>query len=53
MVGVLNDGYRRGGRVYRMGGSDNSTLFAFQVFCPKAFAGLRLTRCARGVFRSG
>jgi hypothetical protein len=41
MVGVLNDGYRRGGRVYRMGGSDNSTLFAFQVFCPKAFAGLK------------
>jgi hypothetical protein len=38
---VLNDGYRRGGRVYRMGGPDNSTLLAFRPFCPKVFAGLK------------
>ena len=41
LIGVLNDGYRRGGRVYRMGGADNSTLLEFRPFCAKVFAGLK------------
>jgi Protein of unknown function (DUF3631) len=41
MVGLLNDGYRRNGqRVYRMGGSKGTDLQDFDVFCPKALAGL-------------
>jgi hypothetical protein len=37
---LLNGGYRRGERVYRMGGANRTTLEAFEVFCPKALAGL-------------
>jgi hypothetical protein len=38
--GLLNAGYRRGLKAHRMGGSNNRTLEAFEVFCPKAFAGI-------------
>ena len=38
--GMLNAGYRRGARVYRMQGANNSDLGEFAVFCPKAFAGI-------------
>jgi hypothetical protein len=38
--GLLNAGYRRGAVAYRMGGANNRTLEDFQVFCPKAFAGI-------------
>lgn len=41
LLGILNDGYRSGGTVLRMGGSKMTTLERFEVFCPKAFAGLR------------
>ena len=37
---LLNAGYRRGERVYRMGGGNHTTLESFAVFCPKALAGL-------------
>lgn len=38
--GMLNAGYRRGAVCYRMGGANNRVLEAFDVFCPKAFAGI-------------
>lgn len=38
--GLLNAGFRRGAVVRRMGGAKNTTLETFQVFCPKAFAGI-------------
>ena len=38
--GLLNAGYRRGAVVRRMGGSNNTSLETFEVFCPKAFAGI-------------
>ena len=38
--GLLNAGYRRGAKVRRMGGPRNTTLEEFEVFCPKAFAGI-------------
>jgi hypothetical protein len=38
--GLLNAGYRRGGLVHRMGGAQKTTLEAFEVFCPKALAGI-------------
>ena len=41
LIGILNDGYRRGGFVFRMGGAKMSELERFRVFCPKAFAGLK------------
>jgi hypothetical protein len=37
---LLNAGYRRGQRVYRMGGGNHTELQSFEVFCPKALAGL-------------
>jgi Protein of unknown function (DUF3631) len=37
---LLNAGYRRGERVYRMGGGNKTTLESFTVFCAKALAGL-------------
>jgi hypothetical protein len=37
---ILNSGYRRGQHVYRMGGGNHTTLETFEVFCPKALAGL-------------
>jgi Protein of unknown function (DUF3631) len=38
--GMLNAGWRRGAKAYRMGGPNNRTLEPFPVFCPKAFAGI-------------
>lgn len=38
--GILNAGYRRGAVVHRMGGSNNTSLQTFSVYCPKAFAGI-------------
>jgi hypothetical protein len=38
--GILNAGYRRGAVTHRMGGSNNTSLQTFSVFCPKAFAGI-------------
>ena len=38
--GILNAGYRRGAVAHRMGGSNNTELQDFSVFCPKAFAGI-------------
>ncbi len=38
--GMLNAGYRRGAAVQRMGGAKMTTLEAFPVYCPKAFAGI-------------
>ena len=38
--GIVNAGYRRGATTHRMGGSNNTTLQTFSVFCPKAFAGI-------------
>jgi Protein of unknown function (DUF3631) len=37
---LLNAGYRRGERVYRMGGPNKTTLENFEVFGAKALAGL-------------
>jgi Protein of unknown function (DUF3631) len=37
---LLNAGYRRGERVYRMGGGNKTALESFAVFCAKALAGL-------------
>jgi hypothetical protein len=37
---MFNSGYRRGGKVLRMGGSNYTKLERFQVFGPKALAGL-------------
>jgi hypothetical protein len=38
--GMLNAGWRRGGKAWRMGGANARTLEEFTVFCPKAFAGI-------------
>jgi hypothetical protein len=38
--GLLNAGWRRGQRVYRIGGPQKATLEPFEVFCPKALAGI-------------
>ena len=38
--GLLNAGYRRGMRVYRMGGQQKTTLEEFEAFSPKALAGI-------------
>lgn len=38
--GILCAGYRRGALTHRMGGSNNTTLQTFHVYCPKAFAGI-------------
>ena len=38
--GMLNAGYRRGATTHRMGGSNNTTLQTFSVFCAKVFAGI-------------
>jgi uncharacterized protein DUF3631 len=38
--GMLNAGYRRGARVYRMGGNRMIELQAFEVFSAKALAGI-------------
>jgi hypothetical protein len=38
--GLLNSGYRRGSSVYRMGGARMTELQSFEVFCPKALAGI-------------
>ncbi len=38
--GILNAGYRSGAVVHRMGGSNNTSLQTFSVYCPKAFAGI-------------
>lgn len=37
---MLNAGWRRGAKAYRMGGANARTLEEFSVFCPKAFAGI-------------
>jgi hypothetical protein len=37
---LLNAGSRRGTPAYRMGGGNNTTLQKFDVFCPKALAGI-------------
>ena len=38
--GIINAGYRRGATTHRMGGSNNTSLQTFSVYCPKAFAGI-------------
>ena len=38
--GILNAGYRQGATTHRMGGSNNTQLQTFSVYCPKAFAGI-------------
>lgn len=38
--GIINAGYRRGATTHRMGGTNNTTLQTFSVYCPKAFAGI-------------
>jgi hypothetical protein len=38
--GMLNEGFRIGGKVCRCGGANNDELLEFDVFCPKAFAGI-------------
>jgi hypothetical protein len=38
--GLLNAGFRRGALVRRMGGAKNTKLETFEVFSPKAFAGI-------------
>lgn len=40
LLGVINAGWRRGQRVYRMGGAQHNRLDAFEVFCAKAICGL-------------
>lgn len=37
---VLNSGYRKGKRIYRMGGRGMNMLQEFDPYCPKALAGL-------------
>jgi hypothetical protein len=37
---ILNSGYRAGKRVFRCGGKNNTELLTFDVYCPKALAGL-------------
>jgi hypothetical protein len=38
---ILNSGYRKGERVLRMGGHNNTEVQTFYPFCPKALAGLK------------
>jgi hypothetical protein len=38
--GLICAGYRRGAKAHRMGGSNNTSLQTFSVYCPKAFAGI-------------
>ena len=38
--GILNAGYRQGATTHRMGGSNNTQLQTFSVYCPKGFAGI-------------
>jgi hypothetical protein len=38
--GILNAGYQAGKTVLRMGGGNNTELQEFNVFCPKALAGI-------------
>jgi hypothetical protein len=38
--GMLNAGFERGAKTWRMAGANNSTLQGFAVYCPKAFAGI-------------
>jgi Protein of unknown function (DUF3631) len=38
--GLLCAGFRRGAVAHRMGGTNNTTLQTFQVYSPKAFAGI-------------
>jgi hypothetical protein len=40
LLGVVNSGWRRGQRVYRMAGSQRDKLAEFSTFCAKAIAGL-------------
>jgi hypothetical protein len=40
LLGVLNMGYQRGKTVVRIGGPKNDRVDVFEVFCPKAIAGL-------------
>jgi hypothetical protein len=53
LLGVLNMGYQRGKTVFRIGGTRHDRLDRFEVFCPKAIAGLEdlpptlASRCLR------
>jgi hypothetical protein len=38
---ILNSGYKAGKRVFRIGGPQRNELQEFDVFCPKALAGLK------------
>jgi Protein of unknown function (DUF3631) len=38
--GMLNAGWRRHAKAFRMGGGNHTTLEDFAVFCPKVFAGI-------------
>jgi Protein of unknown function (DUF3631) len=40
LLGLLNDGYRRGGHALRIGGKNRDELQEFETFCPKMLAGL-------------
>ena len=40
LLGLLNDGYRRGGYALRIGGPNRDQLQEFETFCPKILAGL-------------
>jgi putative DNA primase/helicase len=40
LLGVLNAGYRRGEKVHRVGGAQHERLDEFEVFAPKAIAGI-------------
>jgi hypothetical protein len=40
LLGVVNAGWRRGTKVYRIGGPQHDRLDEFETFCPKAIAGL-------------
>jgi hypothetical protein len=38
--GILNAGFEQGATTHRMGGTMNTELQTFNVYCPKAFAGI-------------
>jgi hypothetical protein len=38
--GIIDAGYKRGGKTHRVGGPNRTVLEEFSVFCPKAFAGI-------------
>src|SRR4029453_6499352 len=40
LLAILNAGYKRGATVDRCSGANRDKLESFQVFCPKAFAGI-------------